>query len=249
MGLYDSAPDNQPRDLFSDRPQLPYLLPLLVFVAFFLPSSLGDFADINWKDLWFTYHPAVYGVKTIVAALLLWKLWKYYTPIRWSHIPLGVILGLVGVPMWVLVEYASQSIGLTKAPNVSDPYALYNPVKMIENPALRYAFYAVRVLGPTLVVPVMEELFFRDFLMRALVRGARFQEVAVGTMSWLAILGSSTLFALNHIQWPSGFLYGLMMALLVTRTRSLGACIVAHGVTNFVLYAGYCIPFGDWQFM
>ncbi len=249
MGMYDSAHDDQPRDLFADRPQLPYLLPLLVFVAFFLPASLGNTGGIDWQKLWFGWHPFVYGAKTITAAILLRYFWKYYTKIRWSHLWLGALVGLAGVPIWVLIEYASQHMGLTKIPNPADPYAFYNPVTQIPDTGWRYSFYILRVLGPTLVVPVMEELFFRDFLMRALVRGGRFQEVAVGELSWLAILGSSTLFALNHIQWPSGFVYGMMMALLVTRTKSLGACIVAHGVTNFVLYAGYCIPFGDWQFM
>lgn len=249
MGLYDSTHDDQPRDLFHDRPQLPYLLPLLVFIAVMLPGSFGSFAGLDWKHLWFTYHPAVYGAKTVVGAALLVYFWKYFTPIRWTHIPTGVIVGLIGVPIWVLVEYASQSVGLTNKPNLADPYVFYDPTKQIPDPMWRYAFYAIRVLGPTLVVPFLEELFFRDFLMRALIRGGRFQEVAVGSFSWLAVIGSSVLFALNHIQWPSGFVYGMMMALLVVRTKSLGACIVAHGVTNFVLYTAYCIPFGDWQFM
>lgn len=257
MGLYDSTHEHQPGDLFAERPQLPYLLPLLVFVAFMLPGGMGEILGIdfghlfgvNWKETWFHYHPAVYAVKTIVAAVLLWKLWKYFTPIRWSHLPLGVLVGVAGVPIWVLTEYASQAVGFSARPNLADPYVFYDPVKMIPDPTWRYAFYAIRVIGPTLVVPVMEELFFRDFLMRALIRGGRFQEVAVGTFSWLAILGSSLLFALNHIQKPSGFVYGLMMALLVVRTKSLGSCIVAHGVTNLLLYSAYCIPFGDWQFM
>ena len=46
----------------------------------------------------------------------------------------------------------------------------------------------------------------------------------------------------------SGVVYGLLMGVLVIRTKSLGACIVAHGVTNFTLYL-YVIYTGDWQFM
>jgi CAAX prenyl protease-like protein len=99
------------------------------------------------------------------------------------------------------------------------------------------------------MVPVMEELFFRDFLMRAFIRGAHFQDVAVGTFSWFSLLGVAALFGLNHgSEWPEGVVYGLMMGVLLIRTRSLGACIVAHGVTNFTLYL-YVIYTGDWQFM
>jgi membrane protease YdiL (CAAX protease family) len=38
------------------------------------------------------------------------------------------------------------------------------------------------------------------------------------------------------------------MGLLLIRTRSLGACILAHALTNLTLYL-YVIYTGDWQFM
>jgi membrane protease YdiL (CAAX protease family) len=57
------------------------------------------------------------------------------------------------------------------------------------------------------------------------------------------------LFGLNHgSMWPAGILYGLLMGLLLIRTRSLGACILAHALTNLTLYL-YVIYTGDWQFM
>ena len=59
----------------------------------------------------------------------------------------------------------------------------------------------------------------------------------------------SLAFGLNHgSEWPEGILYGLLMGLLLLRTKSLGACIVAHAVTNWSLYL-YVIHQGDWQFM
>jgi membrane protease YdiL (CAAX protease family) len=59
----------------------------------------------------------------------------------------------------------------------------------------------------------------------------------------------SVLFGINHgSQWPAGILYGLLMGVLLIRTKSLGACIVAHGVTNLSLYL-YVVYTGDWQFM
>jgi len=253
MPLYE-VPAPPPRGgLFADRPQLPYLLPFLGFVAVMAPGLAFDhWLGIDWEKLWFAWHPWLYLVKTVVAAALLWFCWKHYTTIRWSQLPLGVVVGLVGVPLWVLTEYASQHVGYSHAP---DPQKLYDPVAQIPNPTWRYLFYFIRVAGPTLVVPVMEELFFRDFLMRVLVRGVRFLEVDVGAFAaskplyWLSLLGMSLAFAINHVQQPSGFLYGLLMGVLLIRTKSLGACIVAHGVTNLVLYSCYTIPFGKWEFM
>ena len=121
---------------------------------------------------------------------------------------------------------------------------------MLPTPFARWAFLSIRVAGPTLVVPVMEELVFRDFLMRFLIQGVRFDSIPVGTFSWTALLATSLLFGFNHgfNFFIPGFLYGLLMALLLFRTKSLGACITAHGVTNWSLYL-YCIYTADWQFM
>jgi len=93
----------------------------------------------------------------------------------------------------------------------------------------------------------MEELFWRDFLWRALIRGSRFQEVAVGTFSWVSLLVVSAIFGAEHHQWVAGVGYGLLMGGLLLRTKSLGACIVAHGVTNLTLGL-YVICTADWQF-
>jgi CAAX prenyl protease-like protein len=73
--------------------------------------------------------------------------------------------------------------------------------------------------------------------------------VAVGTFTWFSLIATSLLFGVNHGKmWPAGIAYGLLMGVLLIRTKSLGACIVAHGVTNFTLYL-YVIYTGDWQFM
>ncbi|MEI8195601.1 MAG: CAAX prenyl protease-related protein [Phycisphaerae bacterium] len=266
MGFYDQpSPPPVQRSTWNqwltERPQLPYLLPFLVFVIIgFVPSKFGHAGGIDWQKLWFTYLPVVYASKTAVGAILLILWWKYYTPIRWRNLGLGALVGLVGVPLWIGLEYLSQRVGYGQPPSSTDPYAIYNPLVQIPDANWRALFYLIRVGGPTLVVPIMEELFFRDFIMRFLVRGARFQDVEVGafdrhnSFSWFSLLGMSVLFAINHIQQPSGLAYGLLMGVLLIRTKSLGACIVAHGVTNLVLYVFviYQGTMGNnwyWQFM
>ena len=54
-----------------------------------------------------------------------------------------------------------------------------------------------------------------------------------------AILSSMT--GIPAIVW------GLLIAVLLVRTRSLGACIVAHAVTNFLLGA-YVLYTREWFF-
>jgi CAAX prenyl protease-like protein len=221
---------------------MPYLLPFMAFVALMMPAAFGE----PWKTWWKEYHPFVYGGKTLVAAALLVMFWHHYTPIRWTKLPLGFVVGLFGTVLWIAVEYASQFAHLHGAP---DPKDLFIPDRDIAGHWQQLAYLIVRVAGPTLVVPIMEELFFRDFLMRAMVRGARFQDVPVGTFTWFSLIATSLLFGVNHgIMWPAGVAYGLLMGILLIRTKSLGACIVAHGTTNFTLYL-YVIYSGNWQFM
>jgi uncharacterized protein len=244
----ESPPGGAP-GLFAARPHLPYLLPFLAYLLVMLPGSLPTLAGIDFAKLWFNYLPFVYFTKTLLAAILLIALWKYYTPIRWqlSHLPLGLLIGLLGTVLWIASTYAAQALGLSQPPA---PATLYNPDHMLPIDWQRWLFLFIRVAGPTLVVPIMEELFFRDFLMRALVAGIHFDDIPVGTFSWLSLLVMSAAFAFNHgpMMLVPGFLYGLLMGLLVIRTKSLAPAIIAHGMTNFSLYL-YCIYTGDWQFM
>ena len=236
------------RAWLADRPQMPYLIPFFAYVLLMVPGSLGHLGGIDWAPLWKRYLPLVYPAKTIVAAVLLWYFWPYYTRIRWSRLGLGAAIGILGTLLWIGTEYGCQAIGVSRPPDPSD---VYNPDQMLGQGIGLWVFLCLRVAGPTLVVPVMEELFFRDFLMRAFIRGGRFQDVPVGSFTWFSLLSMSVLFGFNHgitRMFFAGVVYGLLMGLLLIRTKSLGACIVAHGVTNWTLYL-YVIYTGDWQFM
>ena len=226
---------------------MPYLIPFFAYVALMAPGGMfGHAFGLDWEALWKQYHPLIYAMENLLAAFFLWAFWNHYTRIRWTHLPLGVIVGLFGTLLWIGIEYFDQHIGFSKVP---DPATFYNPDVMLPVAWHRWAYLAIRVAFPSLVVPFMVELFFRDFLMRALVRGARFQDVPVGTFTWFSFIGMALAFGVNHAaQWPEGIAYGLLMGALLVRTKSLGACIVAHGVTNCTLYL-YVIYSGDWQFM
>jgi len=246
MGFYDVRDSDAPPSLLTDRPHIPYFVPFLAFVIWMAPGQLFDHAlGVDWETLCTTWRPLIYALQTLSAAVLLAVFWKHYAKIRWHFLWLGVIVGLLGVVEWIGVENAARWLNLPAA----QLGASYDPTKQIPNQGWRLAYYLVRVGGPTLVVPFMEELFFRDFLTRFFIRGIRFQEVDVGTFSWLSLIGVASLFAISHGHYyPSGFVYGLMMGLLLVSTKSLGVCIVAHGTTNLVLYL-YCINTAQWQYM
>jgi CAAX prenyl protease-like protein len=117
----------------------------------------------------------------------------------------------------------------------------------ITQPAGRYGFLAVRFLGLVLVVPLVEELFWRSFLMRWIIN-PDFERVPVGQVTWAAALVTSGLFALAHpAEWPAAFLTGMAWAGLLYRTKSLFACFLSHLVANLALGI-YIVATGSWRF-
>jgi membrane protease YdiL (CAAX protease family) len=82
------------------------------------------------------------------------------------------------------------------------------------------------VLVGVVAAPIVEELFFRGFLLH---RWAR----RWGTLT--AVIASSALFAVLHGEWIGHFLFGVAMAALYLRTRQLWMPVVAHALNNGVV--------------
>jgi hypothetical protein len=109
-----------------------------------------------------------------------------------------------------------------------------------------YTLIAFRLGGAALVVPVMEELFWRSFALRFLI-SSDFRSVPLGKFSWYSFIVVSILFGLEHHEWLSGMLAGMIYALVLYRTRNLFDPILAHAVTNLLLGV-YVLTTGSWSF-
>jgi len=108
-------------------------------------------------------------------------------------------------------------------------------------------FIVVRVLGCVAIVPIVEELFWRGWLMRWLI-GQDFRGVPLGTYAPAAFWIAAALFACEHgPYWEVGLAAGIAYNWWMVRTRNLADCIVAHAVTNGLLSA-YVLASGNWQY-
>lgn len=104
----------------------------------------------------------------------------------------------------------------------------------------------LRLASLVLVVPVMEELFWRSFLMRWIDR----KDFLAGdprVVTPLAFVVSSALFASEHSQWFAGLLAGTCYAWLYKRTANLWVPILAHGTTNALLGI-WILATHDWRY-
>ena len=210
---------------------------VILFLGPYLEGALGEFGA----------YVAAYVARTIVVGGLLVWLWRRIMhDVAWTHLGLGVIVGVVGLVQWVgmdkLLLLGQDAAGEgplkwffwlagTMDP-AEDGYDLFD---RITNPLLLIAFVAVRLLGPVLVVPVMEEVFWRNWLWRQWISPNDYRLARVGEPDTAAILVTSLAFATVHPQRLVAFVWALLIVWLLVRTRSLGAVIVAHAVTNLLL--------------
>jgi CAAX prenyl protease-like protein len=108
-------------------------------------------------------------------------------------------------------------------------------------------FLALRTLGSVALVPIIEELFWRGWLMRWLIN-PDFEKVPLGTYGFAAFWIVAVLFASEHgPYWEVGLIAGVIYNWWLIRTRSLADCILAHAVTNAIL-AAYVMATGAWQY-
>ena len=105
---------------------------------------------------------------------------------------------------------------------------------------------STRIFGAALVVPIIEELFWRSYIMRR-YDNDDFMSVNPATISSFAYVGSACLFAVEHKLWLAGLFAGLVYGELYKTYKNLWVPIFAHGVTNVAL-AVYVISTGYWQY-
>lgn len=108
-------------------------------------------------------------------------------------------------------------------------------------------FIVFRIFGTALVVPIIEELFWRGCVMRYSIR-PDFLNVPLGSYTRFSFWFTAILFASEHGPfWDVGLLAGIAYNWWMVHTRNLADCMIAHGVTNACL-AYYVLNFDQWQY-
>lgn len=208
--------------------------PLAIFMAFSLLLGVGG-GSIEWdhpEAAWWQRAPemALYPIQTLVCG---WWLWHVRRDIPWdwnTQASLwGALLGIIGIGIWLVPYFVGW---IPNEGNGFEPEHIFGP----GSPAT-LAEYAMRFVRAAIVVPLVEELFWRGFLMRWCVNRDFPQTVPIGTHSWLAYSVSTAAFILIHnpVDYAGAFLYGSLTYLLVVRTKRLTAAIVMHAVANAVM--------------
>lgn len=210
-------------------------LPFALYIALLalegvLPGLAPGF-DVRWL------YPAKAGLVTLALAVL----WRHYGELRTWGLSAGNLLLSVAVGIGVLVLWVNLDAGWML---MGEPGKGYDPRDAAGG--IDWMLVAFRIAGAALVVPLMEELFWRSFLQRW-VQQSDFLSLDPARIGVRALAIASALFAVEHLQWFAGLVAGLAYGWLYIRTRSLWAPVVAHAVTNGGLGA-YVVSTGQWSF-
>ncbi|WP_417525572.1 exosortase E/protease, VPEID-CTERM system [Marinovum sp.] len=164
----------------------------------------------------FSQTPGVlYPLRMLLVGAVLTLFWPLYRSLVWRITLLPVMAGGAVGLLWILIPVP----GLT-----SPPYgALAGPLLVL--------WFVIRGVGTVLLVPMVEELFFRDYLESRLRIGR----------GWLwtgfAALVTASLFAALHDRWAEAFVAGLVFSALARHRNRITDAILAHAVANAVVYA------------
>lgn len=206
----------------------PFVAPLFLFMVFLFVE--GYFPD---------QHYLLYPIITVLEAAVLAWYWRQLPPMIPTAPMLSLWVGIVGVVLWigldpVVVRYDQPLIG-------RNPFQLYPADEA-------WLLFGFRLVGISLCVPVMEELFWRGFLMRWLIK-EDFESVPLGAFQPFSFWVTTACFAGVHgAEWPLALVVGIVYGVWFVRTKSLGNIMLAHGVTNLLL-AIYCLTTNDWHFL
>jgi hypothetical protein len=211
------------------KPVTARVAPFLVFLA--LTCCQGKLGAAS--ACWF------YFAKTLAGGWLIWEMRPFVSEMRWAFSWEAVVVGVGIFVVWVGLD--------PFYPKLSAGGATGNPNEVFgQNSALAWFFIAVHILGMTLVVPPLEEVFYRSFLYRYIAR-PDFLSVPLNRFLPWPFLATAAVFGFSHNEWLAGILCGAAFQWLVLYKNRLGDAMTAHAITNFLL--GIWIVWrGAWHF-
>jgi len=225
----------------------PWIARVVPFAVFLVLTSLqGQFGEASRYGL--------YLAKTLVGVWMLWAVWDRVAECRWAFSWEAVGVGVAVFGLWVglegrypSLEALTAQVGLSKPPESPNPPPAWNPFSQFgEGSLLGWGFVLVRLVGSTLVVPPLEETFYRSFAYR-FIADKRWMDLPLNHWSPLAFSVVSAAFGLVHREWLPGILCGMAYQGLVLRTNRLGDAMTAHAITNLLLGL-WVVMKPAWQF-
>jgi CAAX prenyl protease-like protein len=213
---------------------VPYVLPFAILILFL---ALRPYVNLQPR-VEFILRALLIG-----AAILLFSrkllIWRFSQPL--AGVAIGLLVFLVWMcPDWLYPAYRAHWLfrnSLTGSLSSSIPARYHSDVVLI----------VFRCLQAVILVPIAEELFWRGWVMRWLVR-KDFESLAFGAYTTSSFWICAILFGLEHGPlWHVGIEAGIVYNWWANRTKNLADCVLAHAITNAALSA-YVLIANRWEY-
>ncbi len=206
------------RKKFAASPEYARIAPFAVFVI--LTALQGEFGPQS--RYW------LYLVKTLIGAWMIWEARPFVEEMRWKISWEAVAVGIVIFAVWVGLDGLYPRLAKVEGSwNPNEEYGAGSP--------MAWFYSIIRIGGSSIVVPPIEEVFYRSFLYRYFVK-IDFRTMPFSRFHALSLVVTSVIFGLMHPdRWLAGILCGLAYQGLAIHKNRLGDAMTAHAVTNFLL--------------
>jgi uncharacterized protein len=230
-----------------------HVAPLAVFLGFLSLPGLLRVAE-NKNLPWWQAQPElwIYPVQAVVCFALILFWWRHYGFRRpsVSAVAWGVGIGVIGIALWILPSVLSQRTGFVSLwlGCVNRAEDGFDPDVFSRDSAAWWLTVGLRLARMVLVVPFVEEVFWRSWLWRTLAeKNQRWERLPIGFTSVKALILTSLAMASAHAT-PDKLacvIWALLVGWVVMRTKSLAACVIVHATSNLVLGA-YILATRQW---
>lgn len=202
-----------------------HLVVLYTFIQTIVDFPLALLDYYNGTDyLYNPYKKIILGVGSAV--------FIFYFAYRKAKVPLKELFPYKPFNVFILIPilfFLGAAQNLIGEVNILVDKALPPPPwfwemfnKIFEND---YGIYGA-ILKIVIMAPIVEELIFRGVIMHGLMRNySKFTAVFVSALMF-------ALFHLNPWQFPATFILGLVLGILMVRTRNIYLCILGHAINN-----------------
>lgn len=203
----ETAREAAPLLPFWRDPAMAAIVPFAVFMLTAIPVAA------------FSATPGVvYPLRVAILGAVMLGFWAIYRALPWRASPVAIGAGAVIAAYWVLIPVAPG--------DGTAAYGTLTGVALI-------GWFVMRGLGTMVLVPMLEEMFFRQYLHRLIA--------SFGTgKAWfyLAIILTAALFAVLHDRWAEAFVAGLIFSWVAYRKGgTIVDAIVSHAVANALIFA------------
>ena len=236
-----------------------HVIPFVAFMCFMLVLMVLGYL-IEWKHPdapWWRQDPAqlVYPVQTLVTLGFLIHYWKSYTfnwSVKWALV--GIVFGAIGIGFWLLPttlydfwKLQGPTHGLLEKLGVAARREGFDP-GIFQSPAAYWTSLGFRFFRAVVVVALVEEIFWRGFLMRfACDWEGEYWKQPFGRPHWISYLVVTGLFIVAHgkVDYAAALVYGTLAYLLCVWSKNLGACVIMHATAN-LLMGIYAMAYGKY---